>query len=76
MKEKQKEKRNLFQIIFGKKEKQQKITETQLQMLNSFMPVFTTIDNIYESKVARECIDRIATHRSKINAETLPRNGK
>lgn len=63
-----KEKRNLFQKIFGVKQQQQKITETQLQMLNSYMPVFTTIDGtkVYDSKVARECIDRIATHGAKL----------
>lgn len=61
-----KEKRSLFKTIFGKPTKT-KITETQLQMLNSYSPVFTTIDgNIYDSKVARQCIDRIATHCAKL----------
>lgn len=61
-----KEKRNLFSMFFGKKEPT-KITETQLQMLNSYNPVFTTINgNTYDSKVARQCIDRIATHCAKL----------
>lgn len=62
-----KEKRNLFSMFFGKKKEQTQITETQLQMLNSYNPVFTTINgNTYDSKVARQCIDRIATHCAKL----------
>lgn len=59
------EKRNLFQKIFGKK--QQTTTQTQLQMLNSYNPYFSTAsENIYDSKVARLCIDRIATNCAKL----------
>lgn len=62
-----KEKRNLFQTIFGVRNQQQSVTRTQLQMLNGYNPYFTTIgDNIYDSKVARTCIDRIATHCAKL----------
>ena len=61
-----KEKRSLFGAIFGNK-KQIKQTHTRLEMLNSYNAVFTTLnDNIYESKVARQCIDRIATHCAKL----------
>ena len=70
-----KEKRNLFNMFFGKKEQQTKITETQLQMLNSYNPVFTTIDgNTYDSKVARQCIDRIATHCAKLIPKHIKEN--
>ena len=59
------EKRNLFNLIFGKKE--ETVTRQQLQMLNSFNPYFSTAsENIYDSKVARTCIDRIATHCAKL----------
>ena len=52
-------------MIFGKK--QTEVTRTQLQMLNGFNAQFTTLDgNTYDSKVARECIDRIATHCAKL----------
>lgn len=62
-----KEKRSLFQLIFQKKEQPQKQTEAFLQMLNSYNPYYTTVsENIYESKVARTCIDRIATHSAKL----------
>jgi HK97 family phage portal protein len=64
--EQMKEKRSLFKLIFGK-EKQAPITSQFLQMLNNFNPTFTTFDgNIYDSKVARQCIDRIATYCAKM----------
>lgn len=60
-----KEKRSLFGIIFGKK--QTEVTRTQLQMLNGYEAKFTAIsENAYDSKVARQCIDRIATHCAKL----------
>jgi len=60
-----KERRSLFGIIFGKK--QTEVTKTQLQMLNGYNAQFSTAsENIYDSKVARECIDRIATHCAKL----------
>lgn len=61
-----KEKRSLFNLIFGR-EKQAPITAQYLQMLNNFNPMFTTFDgSIYNSKVARQCIDRIATYCAKL----------
>lgn len=63
----EKEKRNLFETIFGRFRQPQSTTRTQLQMLNSFNPYFSTAsENIYDSKVARTCIDRIATHCAKL----------
>ena len=59
------EKRSLFNMIFGKKQVQK--TNTYLQMLDSYNPIFSTVsENIYDSKVARECIDRIATNCAKL----------
>jgi len=61
-----KERRSLFKLIFGKKE-QTTVTKTRLQMLNGDNAKYTTLKNgTYESKVARECIDRIATHCAKL----------
>lgn len=61
-----KEKRSLFNLIFGK-EKQAPVTNQYLQMMNNFNPTFSTFDgDIYNSKVARQCIDRIATHCAKL----------
>ena len=59
------ERRSLFQMIFGNKKQVQNYS--QLQLLNGYNSVFTNFKgNIYESKVARECIDRIATHCAKL----------
>lgn len=61
------EKRNLFKMFFGGKKQTQSVTQTQLQMLNGYSAQFTTLgDNTYDSKVARQCIDRIATHCAKL----------
>ena len=60
-----KERRSLFGMIFGRK--QTEVTKTQLQMLNGYNARFTTLKGgTYDSKVARECIDRIATHCAKL----------
>lgn len=60
------EKRNLFKTIFGI-DKQETTTKTRLEMLNSYNPYFSTAsEDIYDSKVARLCIDRIATHCAKL----------
>ena len=62
-----KEERSLFNIIFGNKKQTQAITQTQLKMLNSYNAQFTTLsNNTYDSKVTKQCIDRIATHCAKL----------
>lgn len=62
-----KERRSLFDMFFGKKKQYQNLTQTQLQMLNSYNAQFTTLGpDTYDSKVARQCIDRIATHCAKL----------
>lgn len=63
-----KEKRSLFQTIFGRPQSEPAPeTSTYLQMLNSYNPIYNTVSpNIYDNKVARTCIDRIATHCAKM----------
>jgi HK97 family phage portal protein len=63
-----KEKRSLFNTIFGKPQNEPIQKSSQyLQMLNSFSPTFNTVTtDLYDSKVARLCIDRIATHCGKL----------
>lgn len=62
-----KEKRSLFQTIFGNKKEKVNVSKTRLEMLNSYNAQFTTLNNnTYDSKVARQCIDRIATHCAKL----------
>ena len=61
------EKRSLFKMFFGKEKQTTEVTQTQLQMLNGYNAKFTTFgEGTYDSKVARECIDRIATHCAKL----------
>ena len=60
-------KRSLFSMIFGNKKNNNTVTKTELQLLSGYNAKFTTISsNIYDSKVARQCIDRIATHCAKL----------
>lgn len=62
-----KEKRSLFDLFFGKSNQKQKVTQTRLELLNNYNAEFTTLgNNTYDSKVARQCIDRIATHCAKL----------
>lgn len=62
-----KEKRSLFQVFFGNKKEKVNVSKTRLEMLNSYNAQFTTLNNnTYDSKVARQCIDRIATHCAKL----------
>ena len=63
-----KEKRSLFNTIFGKKNNnQQNITQTQFQLLSGWNTQFSTLpEGTYNSKVARQVIDRIATHCAKL----------
>lgn len=69
------EKRNLFETLFGRFTRPQETTRTQLEMLNSFNPYFSTAsENIYNSKVARTCIDRIATHCAKLIPKHIQRD--
>lgn len=56
-----KEKRNFLQSLFSPKSKVVENT-TQMQFLNGYNAVYTGIgDKEYDQKVARQCIDRIAT---------------
>ena len=69
------EKRNIFNAIFGNKKDEDTVTKTQLEMLNSYNPYFSTAsENIYDSKVARTCIDRIATHCAKLIPRHIQNN--
>ena len=54
-------------MIFGNKKQTNTVTKTEMQLLSGYDAKFTTISsNIYDSKVSRQCIDRIATHCAKL----------
>lgn len=60
-----KEKRSLYQIIFGNKKEKQKSENTYLKMLNSYTPIYTDIGKNYcDYYLMKTCINTIATHRS------------
>lgn len=65
-----KERRSLFNFTFGKKGDRQhngNITQTQFQLLSGWNTQFSTLpEGTYNSKVARQVIDRIATHCAKL----------
>ena len=62
-------------MIFGNKKNNNTVTKTELQLLSGYNAKFTTISsNIYDSKVARQCIDRIATHCAKLVQKHIQEN--
>ena len=68
-----KHKRSLFELIFNIKKQEQSMQQPQLKMLNSYEAQYTTLSgDTYDSKCARQCIDRIATHTAKL----IPRHIK
>lgn len=70
-----KEKRSLFNMIFGNKK--QKIYEQTLQLLSGFNATYTDIsDNIKDNIIAKECINAIATHCAKMMPKHYKRNGQ
>ena len=70
-----KEKRNLFSMFFGNKKQTNTVTKTEMQLLSGYDAKFTTINsNVYNSKVARQCIDRIATHCAKLIPKHIQNN--
>ena len=57
--------RNLFDAVFGSKKKEPMLNS--YKVLNGYDAIFTSVSNdIYNSKVTRTAIDRIATHSAKL----------
>ena len=65
------EKRSLFNMIFGKKVKQ--TVGNYLQLLSGYNPTYTKVSSLYESNIARECINTIATHAAKMLPKHIQR---
>ena len=60
-----KEKRSFFETVFGKKEGKKELNS--YKVLNGYEAFFSLWGkNVYDSKVARTSIDRIATHSAKL----------
>lgn len=61
-----KEKRSLFNMIFGKKI-QDMVYDNTLKLLSGFNATYSNIsDNIEDNIIAKECIHSIATHCAKM----------
>lgn len=67
--------RDMFHTVFGKdtEKVQNKKTETKYyKMLNGEIPVFSNFgNNIYASDLVKICIDRVATHCSKLQPKHI-----
>jgi len=72
------EKRSLFQMIFGRRPRQEQQIQTQLQMLNGYAPIFTAFSgDAYDSDVVRAAVDAIARNAAKLRAKHIRRvNGQ
>lgn len=73
-----KQKRSLFEMIFGRRPKREQQIQTQLRMLNGFAPVFTTFSgDAYDSDVVRAAVDAIARNAAKLRPKHIRRvNGR
>lgn len=68
-----KEKRGFFETIFGKKELKKELTA--YKVLNGYEAFFSAWGkNVYDSKVARTAIDRIATHAAKLTPKHIKKD--
>lgn len=64
------ERRSFFETIFGKKESQKEFSA--YKVLNGYEAFFSLWGkNVYDSKVARTAIDRIATHAAKLTPKHI-----
>lgn len=69
-----KERRSLFEMIFGRRPRQQGQTYTQLQMLNGYSPQFTAFSgDAYESDIVRAAVDAIARNAAKLKPKHIRR---
>lgn len=68
-----KQKRSLFEMIFGRRPQESQI-QTQLRMLNGYAPVFTSFSgDAYDSDVVRSAVDAIARNAAKLKAKHVRR---
>lgn len=68
------EKRSLFQLIFGRRPRQEQQIQTQLQMLNGYAPIFSAFSGeAYDSDVVRSAVDAIARNAAKLKPKHIRR---
>lgn len=73
-----KQKRSLFEMIFGRQPRREQGIQTQLKMLNGYAPVFTSFSgDAYDSDVVRSAVDAIARNAGKLKPKHIRRvNGQ
>lgn len=70
-----KEKRSFFEVLFGKKVKDNDRLYSSYKVLNGYDAFFTHFGKtVYDSKVARTAIDRIATQAAKMTPKHIQGN--
>jgi HK97 family phage portal protein len=68
------EKRSLFNMVFGNKPRQPTGQSTQLKMMNGYVPIFTQFgSDAYSSDVVRSAIDSIARNVAKLKPKHIRR---
>ena len=66
-----KEKRNLFETLFGKKKQEKDVAYSEYNLLRGYEAYFSSFGELYNNKVARTAIDRIATHAAKLTPKHI-----
>lgn len=66
-------KRSLSEMIFGKKKANENLNEVTLfKLLSGYEKKYATLgNNLYDTKLARECINILATHSAKLEPKHL-----
>lgn len=69
-----KQKRSLFEMIFGRRPKREQEIQTQLKMMNGYAPIFTSFSgDAYDSDVVRAAVDAIARNAAKLKPKHIRR---
>ena len=66
-----KEKRNLFETLFGKKKQEKDVAYSEYNLLRGYEAYFSSFGELYNNKVARTAIDRLATHAAKLTPKHI-----
>ena len=72
-----KERRSLFDIIFGRTKQPQSQDYTNLKLLSGYQPIFTMFgDNAYASDIVRAAVDAIARNGAKLKPKHIRKVGQ
>jgi len=72
-----KERRSLFDIIFGRTKQPQSQDYTNLKLLSGYQPIFTNFpDNAYASDIVRAAVDAIARNGAKLKPKHIRKVGQ